>query len=159
MEKRKKVMRQRKMKEGGHQNEIQRSPGSLRNFWPKRNQQTQRFNRFSQRFNKQTYCKMGAFGCSIPHPLPYVFKTPLCLIDFLQTETSSESPPITQPFRDKISILPSKAAATTPQITFCHPFLSQTPTDFQKSYGEYDFLNLFPHSTQLTIYFKLNVLL
>lgn len=95
MEKRKKVMRQRKMKEGGHQNEIQRSPGSLRNFWPKRNQQTQRFNRFSQRFNKQTYCKMGAFGCSIPHPLPYVFKTPLCLIDFLQTETSSESPPIT----------------------------------------------------------------
>lgn len=52
-------------------------------------------NRFSQRFNKQTYCKMGAFGCSIPHPLPYVFKTPLCLIDFLQTETSSESPPIT----------------------------------------------------------------
>lgn len=117
------------------------------------------FQNISQRFNKWTYYKMEVLGCSIPIPTPtYVFKTSLCFTDF-SGQKFAVSPPTAEPFRHKFSISVSKVAVTTPQITFCHSFLSQIPTGFQESYGEYSSLNLFPHSTQLTTFVKLNVLL
>ena len=77
------------MKEGVTGMRYREALGASGTFGPKLT------NSISQRFNEWTHCKMGAFGCSIPHPPPYVFKTLLCFIDFLRTETSSESPPTT----------------------------------------------------------------
>lgn len=92
------------------------------------------------------------------YPLSYGFKTPLSFIDFSRQKLSVSLLVLVSLSGTNFH-LSFQGGRYNTQITFCHPFLSQIPTGFQESYGKYGSLNLFPHSTQLTTFLKLNVLL